>query len=703
MKNSKDIGNKVYAVFALLCLLAIAILSKVFVIQWIDTETWEKRAENFVFVKEISSPRGQILASDGSLLATSVPEFDVFWDSQSNAIDQEEFNYYLDSLCMSFSELLGDKSKEEYKSIFLSAIRSKSRYKPIVRNIDFNQHKAVLGFPFIKKGRYKSGFIIERTDKRLKPFGKLAARTIGLDRDNYRVGLEGAFHHELAGKPGKRLEQRIPGGFSKPVNDDYIVEPEEGADLLTSIDVHIQDVASQALERQMRANQAKWGTVVVMEVETGYIRAISNLEYDEEKDYYAEVLNYAVGTAVEPGSTFKLASLMAAIDEGYASPKDTVNTFDGKTTFYGEPMHDSGYDKGESNGIITVKEAFEVSSNIGTAKTIQKSYHHNPQKFLDKLHAMGLGDSLGLSIKGEVSPNIHEQVGTNGWSGISPTQMAIGYELTQTPLQTLAFYNAVANDGKMMKPLFATKLLRNGKEIKSYDPQVLHSNICSGSTIKVAKEMLEGVVERGTGYEVFKNVPYKVAGKTGTARVTRNGRYVASKYRASFCGYFPADNPRYSCIVVIAEPSLGRYYASLVAAPVFREIANKIYATEFDLHEEGEAPVQLLADHHMPVSKDGATSELITIYDQLGIPAVIEEQSDWSRVSTGRDSVIVKPSSIKAGLVPNVVGMGLQDAIYILENAGLNVTVKGHGTVKKQSIPNGARLSNHSSITIELS
>jgi len=702
MKNQKEIASKVYAVFAVLCLVGVAILVKIFFIQWVNAASWEAKAEDFVFVKEITPTRGQILASDGSLLATSVPEYDIFWDSQSDAINQELFNEKLDSMCLAFSNLLKNKTKAEYKQLFLNAKSQKQRYKPIARNVDFNQHKAILDFPFIKKGRFRSGFIFERTDKRLKPFGNLAARTIGIDRESSRVGLEGAFHHELSGKPGQRLEQRIPGGFSKPVNDEYIVEPEEGSDLLTSIDVHIQDVASEALERQMAYHHAKWGTVVVMEVETGYVRAISNLEYDEEKDSFEEVLNYAVGTATEPGSTFKLPAIMAAMDDGLANLKDTVDTYSGKTTFYGQPMHDSGYEKGEGNGVISVQEAFEISSNIGAAKTIYKAYHHNPQRFLDKLQAMGLGDSLGLRIKGEVSPKIRTQVGEKGWSGVTPTQMAIGYEITQTPLQILAFYNAVANDGKMMRPLFATHLMRNGKVIKEYKPEVIKSQICNRRTIEAAQIMLNGVVERGTGKDAFSNTPYTVSGKTGTARVTRNGAYVASKYRASFCGYFPSENPRYSCIVVIAEPTSGIYYASSVAAPVFKEIADKIYAVEFDLHEKSEAPA-MAEDYHMPVSKDGSTHELITVYDKLNIPVNHNIQTDWSHVSTGKDSVEVKSKEFNPGLVPNVLGMGLQDAIYILENSGLQVRVVGRGTVKKQSVAGGSRLSSHNSITIELS
>lgn len=701
MKNQKDIATRVYIVFATLCLLGLAIVVKILVIQFGAGESWQERADDFVFVKEIKPSRGQILARDGSLLATSVPEFDIYWDSRSEAIDKAFFAASLDSLCIAFSKLFGDKSKSEYKAMFLEAQSRGDRYKLIARDVDYNEQKAIQQFPFIRRGRYKSGFIFQRTDKRMKPFGKLAARTIGIDRDDYRVGLEGAFHNELAGRPGKRIEQRIPGGFSKPLSDEYIIEPQEGCDLLTTIDVHIQDVAAQALEKQMVQHHAQWGTVIVMEVQTGYIRAISNLELDGESGRYEEALNYAVGHAIEPGSTFKLASLVATLDEGLASLQDTVDTYEGRTTFYGMPMHDSDYDKGKGHGVINVEECFELSSNIGTAKTIHKAFRNDPQRFLDKLWAMGLGEPLGLSIKGEAIPALRKQVGEKGWSGVSPTQMAIGYEVTQTPLQTLAFYNAFANDGRLVQPLFASHLVQNGKVVQEFSPNVLQDEICSKRTLKLARQMLEGVVETGTGKDAFANSPYTVAGKTGTARVTRNGKYVQSRYRASFCGYFPAEKPRYSILVLISEPSSGIYYASSLAAPVFREIADKIFATEFELHQN-ESPT-LVADGHLPVSKDGSGPELLSVYKELGIPVSLQGQGDWVRVSTGKDSVSIKQVEFPKGLVPNVVGMGLQDALYLLENAGLKVKVQGFGTVKKQSVPTGARVNHHSHITIELS
>lgn len=701
MKNEKDIANKAYVVFVLLSLICIGIMGKVLMIQLVEGKEWKQKAENQQYeVRNIEPARGQILADDGSLLATSVPIYTLYWDAKSDAISKEQFQKDLDSLALSFSQLFGDKSKSEYKQVFLKAIKDGSRYKKIAEKIDYSQKQEIEKFPFIRKGRYKSGFIFERVESRMRPFGKLAARTIGLDREGYRVGLEGAYHLVLAGSPGKRLEQRIPGGFYKPVSDDYIVEPELGQDIVTSIDIHLQDVATNALERKLIEHGASWGTVVLMEVKTGFIKAIANLQYNEKTGQYEEELNHAIGTRVEPGSTFKLPALMAAIDDGLVNLTDTVDTYKGKYSFYKKPMHDSNEDEG-GNGLINVYQAFALSSNIGTAKTIKKAYGSNPQAFLDKLAEMGLHDSLGVSLHGENSPMLRKKVGEPGWSMVSPTQMAIGYEILQTPLQILAFYNAVANDGVMVKPQFVQEYRRNGKTTKKFKPEILNEKICSDRTIKIAQEMLESVVDSGTAKKVFMGTPYRLAGKTGTARVTEGNRYVANKYRASFCGYFPVDEPRYSCIIMVSEPKSGIYYASSIAAPVFRELADKIYSTEFDI--QSKVIDEVFADKKLPVSKNGSREPLVHVFEQLGIPSKINSDSDWARTSTGRDTVTVNNLPMGKGLVPNVTGMGLQDAIYLLENSGLVVKVIGCGTVKRQSITGGSRASSGQQITIELS
>lgn len=701
MNGTREIATRSYVIFLMMCLLGIAIMGKIFTIQFVQGQTWKARAQEHLYeVREIIPSRGQILASDGSLLATSVPIFDVYWDSRSDAIDGAVFRQHLDSMALRFSQIVGDRGKADYKSMFLKARNEGNRYKKVASGIDYTQKKELEKAPFLRLGRYKSGFVFERREERLKPFGKLAARTIGIDRLEKSVGLENSYNEILAGKSGKRLEQRIPGGFFKPVSDKYIVEPEEGYDIVTSIDIHLQDVATNALEEQLLKHGASWGTVVMMEVETGYIKAIANLQLDTVSGQYEEALNHAVGTRMEPGSTFKLPSLIAAIDEGLAHPTDTVDAYDGNYSFYGSPMKDSNEEDG-GNGIIDVHSAFALSSNIGTAKTIHKAFGKDPQRFLDKLREMGLAETTGIDIRGEEPPQFPETVGQGGWSKVSPTQISIGYEVMQTPLQILAFYNAIANEGKMVRPRIVTEFRRNGDTEKRFKPEVIRDRICSDKTLAIARNMLEAVVDSGTAEEVFRDCRYKVAGKTGTSRVTKGRSYVANRYRASFCGYFPADKPRYSCIVVINEPRSGIYYASLIAAPVFRVLADKIYATEFDLHLE--EPETLLSQPKLPVGKDGSRHELTSVYEQLGIHYKNEAEGDYASVKTQPDSVLVQSRNISKGLVPNVVGMGLQDALYLLESTGLRVSVKGYGTVKRQSIVPGSRALRGQTISIELS
>jgi cell division protein FtsI (penicillin-binding protein 3) len=685
----------------MMCLLGIAIMGKIFTIQFVQGQTWKGIAEEHLFeVREITPSRGQILATDGSLLATSVPIFDIYWDSRSDAFDGEAFKQQLDSMAHNFSVVIGDRSKAEYKSLFLKARNEGNRYKKIAAGINYSQKKAIENGPFLRLGRYKSGFVFERQQERLKPFGRLAARTIGIAREEKSVGLENFYNDILAGKSGKRLEQRIPGGYYKPVSDKYIVEPEEGYDLVTSIDIHLQDVATTALEEQLIEHGASWGTVVMMEVETGFIKAIANLQLDTISGKYEEMLNHAIGTRIEPGSTFKLPSMIAAIDEGLANPTDTVDTYKGNYSFYGSPMQDSNVDDG-GNGLIDVHSAFSLSSNIGTAKTIHKAFGRNPQRFLDKLREMGLSESTGIDLLGEVAPQFAETVGQGGWSKVSPTQISIGYEVLQTPLQTLTFYNAVANKGKMVRPRIVTEFRRNGEVEKRFKPDVIREQICSEKTLSIAQEMLEAVVDSGTAKDVFSDCRYDVAGKTGTSRVTIGKTYAANRYRASFCGYFPADNPRYSCIVVINEPRSGIYYASLIAAPVFRILADKIYATEFDLHlKEPETPI---VQAILPTGKDGSRHDLTFVYEKLGIPCNSTSSNDYVNIKTGADTVLIEDRNIPRGKIPNVIGMGLQDAIYLLESTGLRVSVSGYGTVKRQSLPAGSPAFRGQSINIELS
>jgi cell division protein FtsI (penicillin-binding protein 3) len=702
LKNQSEIALRSWVVFAVFALLCIAIFGKVIWIQTIEAEKWASQAERIEQrVQDIEPTRGQIYSSDGSLLATSVPVYSLYWDSQAPGIDQEELDETLDSLCLQLSLLFKRQSPSDYRQDLLEARRQQKRYHLVERKMSYTRMQEVKALPFINKGRHRSGFILERIDVRKKPFGKLASRTIGLDRFGSRVGLELAYNEELAGKTGEQMMERIAGSVWKPATDEYIVEPVDGVDIISSIDVHLQDVATTELERQLKQHGAEWGTVILMEVETGFIRAIANLARDEEDGEYYETYNYAIGEGVEPGSTFKLASLITLLDEGYVDLTDSIDTGDGVVEFYGEEMRDSG---DEGYGKITVEEVFEKSSNVGTALLIKKYYEQDPQRFLDKLASLGLRDPLGIRLKGETKPQIYEKVREGNWSGISLTQMAIGYEVLQAPIQTLAFFNAIVNDGKMVRPQFVEALTRNGKILERYDPVVLHERLCSRETLKKCRQMMEGVCEEGgTADYIFKDSPYRVGGKTGTARIAYPGGYYKNRYRASFAGYFPAHNPKYSCLVVVNDTRTGVYYGSSIAAPVFKGLADKIYATSFELHEQIAPPTLLGEQSKLPVSRSGAREDLEVVFAGLGIDTRKSTESDWVQTSTKESHVSLDPRNIARGLVPNVVGMGLQDALYLLENAGLNVEIKGAGTVKRQSVSPGASVKNHKSIRIELS
>lgn len=704
MKNANNISLKIWIIYLLISLLGIGIAVQVFAIQFFTEDSWKQQAqESAVQKREIQPSRGQIFSSDKLLLATSISEFDVRWDSQAHSMPQEDLNNYIDSASYALAQLFPEKSISEIKENFKSALNEKNRYQLIKRNVDFLQKKEIEKMPFFNLGRFKSGFIFVEKRKREKPLGKLANRTIGIHRENQKVGLERAYDKELSGVTGYRLEEKIAGNVWKPISDEYIQRPVEGADLTSSIHSEIQDVATTSLEKMLQKHDCEWGVAIVMEVQTGYVKAMSNLTKFTDKNgniSYQERVNQSILTRTEPGSTFKLPSLLAAIDNGLIDIADSVHTGNGIKKFHGVTMKDSDWDKGGS-GTITIQEAFEKSSNVGCALALQRAYNKNPQSYLDKLSKMGVYKKLELNFAGEQAPIIKSTTGEKGWSGISLTQMAIGYEVQCSPLQTLNFYNTIANNGTVMKPLFAEALSRRGKVFQTIEPQILQEKILSSSTIESAKQMMDGVVLRGTAKKVLKNDYYTVSGKTGTAWAAVDGSYANKKYQASFCGYFPSEAPKYSCIVVIFNPQSGTYYGSALAAPVFRDIADMMYAKEFFT---SKVKTETISDSKLPASKDGYQAEIVSVYQQLGMDYTSTgTDAKWIFTETGEESVSVKPKNINKNKMPYVVGMGLKDALYLLEHQGLHVSISGHGTVKKQSIKSGTSLEGVSTVQLELS
>ncbi|MCX6253196.1 MAG: penicillin-binding protein 2 [Bacteroidia bacterium] len=570
-------------VYFAVALLAAALLVRILILQYVQRGKWSDMSEKFVYkTAEIPANRGDILTNDGRLLASSVPYYTIYMDTRSSGMSAATWSNGINGLSAGLAKFLGERSAAGWKSVITNARRKGDRYFLIKRKVDYETLKQLKELPIFREGQYKGGMVAQAENRRILPNSDLAARTIGylnLGIEGNEVGVEGAFDKDLAGKNGVAVKQRLTGGDWITVDGPNSVESRDGNDVVTTLDIDLQDVATTALLNQLRKHDAHHGCAVLMEVATGDIKAIANLELGSDGDYH-ETYNYAIGESTEPGSTFKLASLLAAIEDGVIDTGDIVDTGTGSVKFYNKIIRDT---KEEGYGKLTVKEVFEKSSNVGTSKLIYEHYKDKPKEFVNRLYAMKLNQKLDLQIKGEGEPLIRYP-GDKLWSGLSLPMMSHGYEVQMTPLQILNFYNAVANGGRMMRPRFVTEILRNGTVIKSYEPDVIINSIASRSTIKKAKKMMEGVVEHGTATNL-KNANYKIAGKTGTAQIAkdkygyRQGARVS--YQASFVGYFPAENPLYSCIVVVNAPSNGVYYGNLVAGSVFREISDKVYATRF--------------------------------------------------------------------------------------------------------------------------
>ncbi|MFA6923562.1 MAG: penicillin-binding protein [Bacteroidales bacterium] len=682
---------RIYSIYFIVCIIAFVIVGKLIQIQFIEGDALREKSKIFSLrYKNIEATRGNIIASDGSLLATSVPIYEIRMDVMSDALTDEVFYSGLDSLSMCLSELFKDKTPKQYKKYIIKARKSDERYLLLKRGARYDEMIKLKTFPLFRLGRYKGGFIaILDTKKREHPYDMLAARTIGFYRENYRVGIEGAFNEYLEGVSGKRLMQRIAPDVWMPVNDEEEIESKDGCDIITTIDVNFQDVAENSLLKQMDSVKADYGCVVLMEVKTGEIKSIVNLSRDKNGKCI-EVDNYATRVRSDPGSTFKLMSMVAAMEDGCV--KDLNEKFDigsGKYIFgKGDTVRDSHE---AAYGIKTIEEIFEMSSNVGVAKIIDKYYRNNKKKYYNRLMKMGLGDTLSIDIE-EKAPLLKPPP----YPDVSLHRMAYGYEVELTPLQILTFYNAIANGGVKVRPMLVKEIRQTGKVIKKVKPEILNEKMCSKETVEKAKEMLEGVVQKGTARNLLKNFHIKIAGKTGTAKVIENGKYV-KKYRSSFVGYFPADNPLYSCIVVINNPQ-GVYYGSLVAGPVFKEIAEKVYSNRFELHDE----IDTNKNVKLPVAKAGYQNDILKIYSKLGYNCK-PVYSAWV-VPSVKDSIIdFLPKIISKNVVPNVVGMDIQNAIFILESKGLKVKFQGKGIVKNQSVESGTKIIKGSQIRLTLS
>jgi len=675
-----NILNRLFFVSGCMFVFALLIIFKLINIQFAQGEAYRSLAEERA-IKDvvIEANRGNIYSTNGNLLATSVPKYDIRIDLA--APSNNNFEMLVKGLCdslLAFNQTnsqywIGSeeitKVTEQIEKRIRKARDNKNRYFLLARNLGYNDYLRFRTFPLLNMGAFKGGLIVEQFTKRDYPLGAIAQRSIGYERKDdqgyiTRVGIDGAFGKKyLSGIDGKRLKQSIGKGQWKPIEDFNRIEPKDGYDIYTTIDVNIQDIAHHALLEQLEIYNADHGSVIVMETKTGEIKAISNLGRNTRGNYY-ERLNYAVGESHEPGSTFKLMALAVALDDQRVDTTTIVDTKNGVLSFYGKKVRDS---KKGGYGKISLAKAFEVSSNTGLVSAIYKSYKDSPNDFIDGLYRMNLNDSLGLPILGEGKSIIPDPRIKNGrWSGIALQWMAYGYGVSLTPMQTLTFYNAIANDGKMVKPRFLKEVKSIDKTIEVFETEVINPQICKPETVSKLQALLENVVKKshGTGHELFLN-NFSMAGKTGTCQKDYS-KSSKLNYISTFSGYFPAENPRYSCIVVIHEPDkdLG-YYGADVSGPVFKKIAQKIYTD-------------------LPI--------IDTVNDiELKSKEVKDQYEEYFNIAEEYNNIM-----------PNLIGMPAMDAISILENMNVCVQLLGRGNVINQSVKRGVKVEEKSTVILEL-
>ncbi|MDZ7847825.1 MAG: penicillin-binding protein [Owenweeksia sp.] len=659
MEDKKPILNRIYIIAIPFFAMALFILGKLFVIQYAEGPELRARSKQEV-VREISieAERGNIFSSDGKLLATSMPVYDIYFDP--NSVEAEIFNAELPALSQKLTTIFHRRSASQWVSYLRQKRQQGNRYVKLGEDVSLTNLQKIKQFPIFNRGRFKGGLIYEQENFRKMPLGKIAERTIGYDQYRGRTGIEGAFSNYLSGKNGIRLKQKVSNGNWKPVTDSYEIEPEDGMDVVTTIDTKVQDIVHHELLKALMQFEADHGCAVVMDVKTGAIKGIANLGRTEEGTYY-EKRNYAVWESTEPGSTFKLASVMVALEDGAADTGTVVDTENGLYEIYHKKIKDSNYKNGNGGyGKVSLKRAFEVSSNVGIVKLIYDQYRDRPEDFVDRLYNIGLHQPLGLPIKGEGSPRIPKP-GDAGWSGISLPWMAFGYQVSFTPLQILTFYNAIANDGTMVKPRFIHEIQKHGRTVRREETEIINPAVCSDETLYKLQDLLKGVVENGTATNLQNNL-VSMAGKTGTCQLNY-WKKSTRDYQASFAGYFPAENPRYSCIVVINKPNYYRgYYGSLVAAPVFKAIAQNIYA---------DTPKEL----RKPTETSPALAELTAKSN--------ENKLQWHGEK-----------------LPNLKGKPGGEVLSMLENEGYKVKVEGNGKVLWQYPPPGTPI--NPTVMIEL-
>ena len=684
--GNKNIYFKAYGIYVGFIVVMIVVLVKTMSIQFDGAGKILSFGEDKLPIRMVNKiPRsGEILDMNLVPLVTSISFFDIRMDP--TVIEDKTFDKEITDLCQGLSNLYPDKTARQYEDDIRTAREKGNRYLLIRKRVTNEERKKIAALPIFRLGKMKGGLIdsIESIERK-RPNGDMLSRTLGYfndqGKDVVKVGIEGAYYDYLKGSPGQEIEQRISTGWKK--TGKIVKEAVEGADVITSFDKEIQEVAHSELERQLKSQEATSGCVIVMDVKTGFVRAISNLTRDKAGNY-SEKLNHAINAIEVPGSTFKLASLMAALEDKKVRITDSVRAV-GRYKFPGKTFDDAN--EGKGYGRITIKQAFEKSSNV-FSQIIFNAYKSEPDAFLSRLDKFGITKPLGIAISGEGIPKFNRPGDKKGWSGLSLPSMGIGYEISMTPLQILNLYNSVANNGKMMKPQFVQEIQRHGETIKKFDPIVLNNAICSPETVRLLKLCMEGVMSNGTGKNITSSL-FTIAGKTGTARLldVKKGYDGEKKsYQASFVGYFPADNPIYSCIVVVTNPKVA-YYGSVVAGTVFGAIANKVYANTLKYHKAINE--NRTRSTETPLFKNGHRTDIFNLMNHFKIKPIFIDPSDWLVGILEENKLTLKNLPISKDQIPDLINMNAKDAVYLIESCGMVARVIGFGKVVSQSLKPG--------------
>lgn len=719
MPKNKNITHRYFLVIVIMGLTCIAIIVKAGIIMFGERQYWKEVSDRFVKDSVIVKPnRGNILSSDGQLMASSLPEYKIYMDfmvaKKKDETDEEKkrrqklqhqkdsiLTTNLDSICRGMHKIFPDKSVAEFKSHILKGRKKESRsYLLYPNRISYIQYKEVKRLPVFNLNKYKGGFHEQPFNQRKKPFGSLAKHTLGdmyPAKDSAKNGMELAFDSILRGTVGITHRQKVMNKYLNIVD----IPPVDGCDIVSTIDVDMQDIAEKALIDELKEINATVGVAVLMEVATGDVKAIVNMTKCPDGEY-REVHSNAISDMMEPGSVFKTASIMVALEDGVIDLDDGVDTGKGIYMMHGRPMKDHNWYKG-GYGYLTVPQVLMVSSNIGVSRLIDDHYHDNPQKFVDGIYRTGLPTKLNLQIGGEGTPFIRKPNG-RGWSRTALAWMSIGYETLIPPINTLTFYNAIANNGVMVKPRFVKEAVRDGEVIKEYPVKVLKEQICSESTLKKIQYILEKVVSEGLGKRAGSK-QFHVSGKTGTAQVASGGRYqTGAKYLVSFCGYFPSEAPKYSCIVAIQKSGLPAS-GGLMAGSVFSKIAERVYAKNLAARLENAIDSTSVV---IPNTKSGNLIAANYVLKGLNIPTRWEDGQPakgdvaWGYAQSNAHNISLTPKNNDSEYVPNVIGMGAKDAVYLLEERGLKVVFSGIGKVSSQSIPHGSRIKKGQTIKLQL-